>query len=947
MNNRPTPRKGMILLIVLGMLALFSLLAVTYVVFSSQSRTASVALANRDYRGTNSSTLMDQVVKQVVRGTQDPGSALWGHDLLGDLYSHQVDGNGRPLYDLTQVGNWPADGAILRNQAPILVSNQFVRFPIRLPNDVSGMNSVVTEEDSLTGRLITFTSGPLSGRTFRIVKHLADDMRAAPLSLTPADPVPPAVDPEANGLAPQARVVENYIYIDLSEAENSLVQLPQIPPVPPRSVSLRQAVSNPLALRSLFYNNNFGHTFLINDPVRTGSGYGRSGQYSGNIDAEHQSGVNASLLPTSIALLNDFGDYSYRTINIGGNPTTVAVLPNGGTDESYDAADYNDYFLSYSHAGASASSDVIPSFHRPEVINYLANRFDWSSLTSAQVLRLIQLIDYSTVRPLSLNITNVVAADKDPNWNVPFSNNTILLNPSMAGNNVGYNPSMVPYLELNMSQGFANGSANQTNLQSFLRWLSYGPWDVDNDGDGIADSIWMDPNLPLLTSPEGKMLKPLVALQIEDLDGRLNVNTAGSLAQTNPNFYTPTNTAYAVGQSISLPQGFGYGPAEIGLRHLFPPPAPNVPDGDVLFASALSRRYQPRGMIVENPFVPGRSGIDLASLFSARERRDRFVGGNLTPYRHGAMPSLRLGTHGEEAIGIDWNGQPLTLRGSSAVENVESPYESRLIAEASGDSHYTLDELERIIRPRDRDYSMLPHRLEDLLGGRAIGTNVRRGITTRSIDVTNAEVPTTDGSPQTPDNPFRQTIAALLQARSIAIPEAMFRQLFPVEFLSGQKLNINRPLGDGLDNDDDGQIDEADEWLIVGANNGIDDDGDSNTDEGDELAQVEYYFNSAAGTAVATAIDNYLGGKPRVGLDLGMETRQMLAREVYCLAQLIVPADYVFIGSPTANASDTQTTDYRARRLAQWAINLVDYRDADAAMTRFAYDSNPFEATGW
>lgn len=948
MNNRPTPRKGMILLIVLGMLALFSLLAVTYVVFSSQSRTASVALANRDYRGTNSSTLMDQVVKQVVRGTQDTGSALWGHDLLGDLYGHQVDGNGQPVYDLTQVGNWPADGAISRHQQPIFVSNQFLRFPIRLPNDIAFGSPVVTEEDSLTGRLITFTGGPLAGRTFRIVKHVADDMRAPPYNLTPADPVPPNVDPEANGLPPLLRVIENYIYIDISEAENSLVQLPQIPPLPPRSVSLRQAAGNNIAIRSLFYNTNgSGYTFLINDPIRSGTGYGRSGIFAGNIDAVQQSGVNNSLLPTPVPLLNDLGDHSFRTINIGGTPTTVAVLPNGGTDESYDAADYNDYHLSYTHAGASASSDVIPSFHRPEIINYLANRVDWSSLTTAEVLRLVQLIDYSTVRPLSLNITNVTAADKDPNWNVPFSNNTILLNPAMAGNNVGYNPSMVPYLELNMNQGFASGSQNVINLQSFLRWLSYGPWDVDNDGDGIADSIWMDPNLPLLTSPEGKMLKPLVALQIEDLDGRLNVNAGGSLAQTNPSFYTPTNTAYAAGQNISLPQGFGYGPAEIGLRHLFPPPSPNVPDGDVLFASALSRRYQPRGLIVENPFVPGRSGIELASLFSARERRDRYVGGTLTPYRHGAMPSLRLGTHGEEAIGIDWNGQPLTLRGSSAVENVESPYESRLLSEASGDSHYTLDELERIIRPRDRDYSMLPHRLEDMLGGRGIGNNIRRGLTTRSVDVTNPELPSSDAGPQTPDNPFRQTIATLLQTRGVSIPEAIFTQLFPVEFLSGQKLNINRPLGDGLDNDDDGQIDEADEWFIVGANNGIDDDGDSNTDEGDELAQVEYYFNSSAGTAVATAIDNYLGGKPRAGLDLGMETRQILAREIYCLAQLIVPADYVFIGSPTANPSDTETAQYRARRLAQWAINLVDYRDADAAMTRFAYDSNPFEATGW
>jgi hypothetical protein len=71
MTYHRTPRRGMVLLIVLGMLALFSLLAVTYVVFSSQSRQSSVVLANSDYRGTNNATLMNQVVKQVLRGTDE------------------------------------------------------------------------------------------------------------------------------------------------------------------------------------------------------------------------------------------------------------------------------------------------------------------------------------------------------------------------------------------------------------------------------------------------------------------------------------------------------------------------------------------------------------------------------------------------------------------------------------------------------------------------------------------------------------------------------------------------------------------------------------------------------------------------------------------------------------------------------------------------------------
>ena len=38
---------------------------------------------------------------------------------------------------------------------------------------------------------------------------------------------------------------------------------------------------------------------------------------------------------------------------------------------------------------------------------------------------------------------------------------------------------------------------------------------------------------------------------------------------------------------------------------------------------------------------------------------------------------------------------------------------------------------------------------------------------------------------------------------------------------------------------------------------------------------------------------------------------------------------------------------YRAQRLAQWAVNVVDFRDHDNIMTRFQFDTKPFDAGGW
>src|SRR6185436_19147200 len=57
-------------------------------------------------------------------------------------------------------------------------------------------------------------------------------------------------------------------------------------------------------------------------------------------------------------------------------------------------------------------------------------------------------------------------------------------------------------------------------------------WDVDNDNDGIPDSIWIDPGLPVITTPDGRRIKRLAAILIKDLDGRINVNVHGNLSQT-------------------------------------------------------------------------------------------------------------------------------------------------------------------------------------------------------------------------------------------------------------------------------------------------------------------------------------------------------------------------------------------------------------------------------
>ena len=57
-------------------------------------------------------------------------------------------------------------------------------------------------------------------------------------------------------------------------------------------------------------------------------------------------------------------------------------------------------------------------------------------------------------------------------------------------------------------------------------------WDVDNDGDGVPDSVWVDLGMPVRSTADGHLYKPLFAMLCVDLDGRLNLNAHGCLAQT-------------------------------------------------------------------------------------------------------------------------------------------------------------------------------------------------------------------------------------------------------------------------------------------------------------------------------------------------------------------------------------------------------------------------------
>ncbi|MCY2986931.1 MAG: hypothetical protein NTY19_03575 [Planctomycetota bacterium] len=617
------------------------------------------------------------------------------------------------------------------------------------------------------------------------------------------------------------------------------------------------------------------HRFLINGGAFNGTGYG--------YDAATKNLSQDALKP----------NFPY---SLTSSPKT---LPAGGANEPYDVADFRDMFLAMVPPNVSDSQQIIPSFHRPELINYWANNgAQGGGTTSADLLRKI------TLRPLPLK-------DQHPNF---------------TGSNpaAGFNAPVDP--------------ANNPALLVLLNALVNGPWDVDNDNDGIPDSVWLDLQLPVVTSSNGLKYKPLVAILCRDLDGSLNVNAAGHLLQHDSQFQQKTSSQALAGAvtQASLPRGRGQGPPEINLSRVF-----DRATAQKYYAKLMTNRY--RSFSDPLDFHPGlrsttnNNVVTDDKLILLKEMGLPYKYGQLandTDYGSYSNPSA-YGTYpdfvGRGTLALDYHGNPLTsFTGDDATftidttsytvnERRDSPYQMNLVQPNGQDSPYTIYELEAHLRRGDVDSSVLPTRLSALaLSGASI--------TTHSFDVPTGNLPGPNdlrGSATTANSHAAQLMAKRLadppnNITNPTVVEAQLRLMLPFEFLHGKKMDINRAWGNGKD----------DSTLA-----------DYVVDDLKELLTTETVFDDANLSTNGVYQNDY--SDPAL---VAADGRQIYARHLYCLMMLLMDSTYV---PPYAESTLTQAEkqELLARRVAQWAVNVVDFRDSDAIMTRFVYDVNPFN--GW
>ena len=766
----------------------------------------------------------------------------------------------------------------------------------------------------------------------------------------------------------------------------------------------------------------------------TGVGYNSSLTHGGKTDA-FQTEDNTSnpgeeifkyaLLPNAVHFDENLGQLMVGTAMGNKNVPPYNVFPGvGGSDESYDAVDFQNIFLGMMPLNPAESAPyksgrltnwgldnvfgneddqqvVIPSFHRPALINY------WNS----------QLPDFenepTVLRKVLLR----------PNW---------MDHPEFTGSNPEFSHFVGRYRD-------ALAGNNTTKMSQFSDELIdrsiYGPWDVDNDNDGIRDSVWVDFGAPVMEGPDGKLVKPLAAVLVLDMDGRLNVNAHSTVEMAKDPVDRPLSITLAGTTSDTLPRGEGYGPADIYLGAVLEDlddTTTNLQDTPIkrLFGIASSSLQENLGRHGSN-LKPGSGNTirsDTLSVIKTQglptnargyvDETNMQLGEYATPPNYSSRYTVGLNDLGQPTYdSYAYRYQTETV--DPVQFDVSSPYQANLSLNASragginaSDGMYSVAEFERFLRAFDSDASMLPSRLwrvaDDFSTSNATDNGLpvdtdelgqwRTLLTTDSFDMPTPSVTTPawilngpDGIPNNSDDitfqtlmnklPVNLTFSEILEYRLhlaaysgngpyIPLPPQQIKALLyggefpigsgtfypgmmPMELADGLRLDINRPFGNGRDDNYNGVVDEPGEY------------GDADFGEFDRGYNPTYWRSDPSNPIPGSFLnltksiyrdvidqngDGIINADDIAQIDLNNtgtidsfeelvlvhnNRRQQMARDLYILAMTIV------------DPFDTTTDEGKAkvRRLAQWAINVVDYRDPDNCMTPFEYDSNPFN--GW
>lgn len=587
----------------------------------------------------------------------------------------------------------------------------------------------------------------------------------------------------------------------------------------------------------------------------------------------------------------DMTDEVLRPNRTPDNPNEFLDYIGGGTNESYDAIDLQNLFLAAiisDGPNGSGQIRVVPSFHRPALLNYKFNNPAGDAIPIHKIL----LTPFNLENPLP------------GSWQEAARQNLL---------NNGADP-----------------DALSTSGRNFpmLTDVVNGPWQVDNDGDLVPDSVWVDLGFPVRTAPDGTRYKPLFAALVTDLDGRLNVNAHGQLWHADG-----AQQIGVIGQMVMnrgganvdtrtlMARGQGYGPAEISLRSIY---------SEAAHAILLDERYG-----VDN--FAGLPGLDPHAELDFFDVPRFFPNARFLTNADVRSYSSPPDFQGRFTNTIGLDGMPRYEYPDGAVrpnELQDSAYELSLTEDArsAADAPFDVSELEALLRTYDIDSATLPKRLAAILRNQdpAYTLTAERLLTTDSWDL-----PVPNFVP--PANSAQAVVDSGLGRRRTSIVDyyiarrgagfsgaAELAQNFAPEVLMGERMNLNRPFGDGRDTNGNGIVDEH--AAVPAASE----------------AAIPEVIQTAMGNVPVDNNNNGIVGDPNE-----YQARQIFGRQLYTLMMTLLPLSAPNnINSPVIaldfDGDGNPTSEETAFVVAQWVANVIDFRDADAIMTPFEFDLDPF-----
>ena len=866
-------RRGVILLLVLAVMAMFAMLIATFLVISSQQyRQADSSQKAGRYVHSPEDDLHGTVVQMLV-GDNSKSSAIRTHSLsataYGDARQDGLTGTVNNIWGET-------------NHALLVSPMKFERFGIELAFDNTGsLPQSVTEWLALKGNVITMYDGVqkrwTSARILDFDSTTAAFTGGRLSSITIiATAIPGTQIPTGAG---------TYVAQLNSSIQN-------------RFLNTQPFYINPPA----FAGTGAGYVA----PVNASFGVGHASSRLMEVDSDgflfaRQLNPNAPTLSGLAEFDQKLDDYAWQ-LNTDYTAADATSPFLGWFDMQFDPMTGN--FL-------PNDSVIIPSYHRPSLIA----QYNPSTMTADELRKLV-------VRPL------------------PFDH------PEFDGSNPTMNATLLADLVARLSDphGF------------YL--------DVDTDGDGIKDSIWVDAGLPVRTDINGRTYKPLVAIKCVDLDGKLNLNAIGNFTET------------ALSNTAEL-RGSGFGPAGInlsrGLKTFMGDYLSDLAITDSVteklyigrYGSPKDTTYQlpkynyaspsdvPPSVLAQFGGLPGFYSNAVNDYFNtvgygnwyawtSHKDNSSVVWWTALANRFGNLPdqwdqsNLLFDPLGNRFN--SFHGAPFSLTGMSVWEDPLSndtfPYLFDPNRSSPYDQPFTLPELEAVLRQNDLDKNALPERLRSILG-----LNDVNGVPQEPEVLKISAYHTTTLSSDLPvPGPALADMgyASLYElirgcVEKSGVPTAnidtvalQLIDFLPDEIKQGGKVNLNK--------------------LVEDPTMFLADLGPTTVDY--EAALYER-MKMARGIYIILMALSY---DKLYGVDDGTGTG------VYAVEPYIEPS--YLQTKKIKDLYDSTTPGHREEalricrelattRLAQWAVNVVEFTDTDAVMTPFVFDANPFDGAGW